>query len=373
MRYIVALMSLLASFASMPAEATTGQFANPIGQSPDPSVIFRDGSYYSVFPAYLAISVAKSPLLETVYQPSNGATPGLSQLIVLGTDYQEIWAPEIKYIAGDWYIYACAKDSSGYRRMFVLKGTGADPTTAVWSQPVDLLTRYDPSRPFSWELDGNVLEKPDGSLYFVFAAGVHGKQFPLNLYIAPMGDPMTLAGPPVLLSEPTFDWEKRQAGGGINEGPAFLYRDVPANDGHSLAQPRATRHRTILVFSASGAFGPAYCLGMLVNDNGNVLDRASWQKYPNPVFTGTSSVISPGHNSFVKSPDGTEDWIVYHSKYVVRGQNLNVLPGVEVNNTVDSERRTMAQRFTWTWDNLPDFGDPIPDGQLQDRPSGEVP
>jgi GH43 family beta-xylosidase len=57
------------------------------------------------------------------------------------------------------------------------------------------------------------------------------------------------------------------------------------------------------------------------------------------------------------SPDGTENWIIYHGKetseYTYRG------------------RTTRAQKFTWRADGTPDFGRPIPRGIPLRAPSGE--
>lgn len=64
-----------------------------------------------------------------------------------------------------------------------------------------------------------------------------------------------------------------------------------------------------------------------------------------------------GHCSFVKSPDETEDWIVYHSK-------KSTTPGWE--------RDVRMQPFRWKADGTPDFGTAIPVGKLISRPSGEV-
>jgi len=68
-----------------------------------------------------------------------------------------------------------------------------------------------------------------------------------------------------------------------------------------------------IIYSASGSWGDNYCLGQLTWTGGDVLDPKSWVKKANPVFSGTNQVISPGHASFVKSLDGSEDWIVYHT------------------------------------------------------------
>jgi len=66
----------------------------------------------------------------------------------------------------------------------------------------------------------------------------------------------------------------------------------------------------------------------------------------------------PGHNGFFKSPDGTEDWIVYHA-------NNSATGGCDMNWT------TRAQKFTWNADGTPNFGTPIALGAQLPVPSGE--
>ena len=47
-------------------------------------------------------------------------------------------------------------------------------------------------------------------------------------------------------------------------------------------------------------------------------DAENYKKFPNPVFQQApeNGVYAPVHNSFFKSPDGKEDWIIYHAKYL---------------------------------------------------------
>ncbi len=102
---------------------------------------------------------------------------------------------------------------------------------------------------------------------------------------------------------------------------------------------------------------------MLSYTGGDLKDARSWKKSPTPVFSRYSgadgNVYGPGHNGFFKSPDGKEDWIIYHGKetdeYTYRG------------------RSTRAQRFNWRADGTPDFGWPIPRGVPIRAPSGEAP
>jgi GH43 family beta-xylosidase len=91
-----------------------------------------------------------------------------------------------------------------------------------------------------------------------------------------------------------------------------------------------------------------------------LLKADSWTKHPEPVFKKNISgqAFGPGHNSFFTSPDGTENWILYHA---------NPEPG----QGCGRHRSPRIQKFTWADDGFPDFGDPAPLGQALDPPSGE--
>jgi GH43 family beta-xylosidase len=75
-----------------------------------------------------------------------------------------------------------------------------------------------------------------------------------------------------------------------------------------------------------------------------------------PVFTSANGVVGVGHNGFTLSPDGTEDWLLYHAK---------------VDSTPGWNRVIRMQRFTWNADSSPNFGVPAPSGTALARPAGE--
>jgi hypothetical protein len=59
----------------------------------------------------------------------------------------------------------------------------------------------------------------------------------------------------------------------------------------------------------------------------------------------------------VKSPDGKENWMVYHAaKHPGAGWNRDV----------------RIQRFGWNADGSPNFGTPVPPGLALPVPSGEI-
>src|SRR5690606_35811786 len=138
-----------------------------------------------------------------------------------------------------------------------------------------------------------------------------------SMFIAPMSNPWTLSGPRVMIAQPDYDWER--VGLNVNEGPVALYHD----------------DRIFIIYSASHCATPDYKLGMLAYNGGDPLRPASWEKHPEPVFqrSDENGVFGPGHNGFFQSPDGTEDWIVYHANNSPQGG-------------CDDGRTTRVQRFS---------------------------
>ena len=117
-----------------------------------------------------------------------------------------------------------------------------------------------------------------------------------------------------------------------------------------------------MLYSASGCWTDHYALGLLTfTGKRNLLNPLLWKKSGQPVFSTSveDSVFAPGHNSFFKSPDKKEDWILYHA---------NSAPGMGCGGG----RTPRAQKFTWSADGSPYFGKPVKKGLLLDVPSGSL-
>lgn len=222
----------------------------------------------------------------------------------------------------------------------MLSANTQDPQ-GTWTNHGKLTTPDD-----HWVIDGTVLQKTDGSLYFIWSGWASTKNDHVqHLYIARMSDPVTISGERVLISTPTTAWEKLMLGTtemAINEAPETIQK-----------------HHTInLVFSAAGSWSEDYKLGLLTNTDGNVLNPSSWIKKNKPIFQKNPArrVYGVGHNTFTTSPDGTEDWIVYH--------------GMSDPNAGWKGRSMRAQPFTWNADDTPNLGVPDANGTVHLEPSG---
>ncbi len=335
---LLLLALLLGSAPAAPAQAPAGArtFTNPLkANGPDPWVIRHGGYYYYTNTMGTNLTLWKSKTLEGIKEAAGAKvwTPPAA-----GPNSGGIWAPELHFLDGKWYLYYTAADKAHFadstRYVFVLENASPDPTAGVWVDKGKLNTHYA-------GLDGSVFEH-GGRRYFLYSAYVGPQSV---LAIAPLTNPWTLdAARETIIARPTLAWEK---GGGrqILEGPEFL---------------AGKKGQLFIVYSASACWDDNYSLGLLTARPGaDPLRAASWVKSPAPVFhpSAANGVWGTGHNGFTTSPDGRESWIIYHAKAAADGKCEG--------------RSSRAQRFGWRADGTPDFGVPAALATPIAVPSGE--
>jgi GH43 family beta-xylosidase len=166
------------------------------------------------------------------------------------------------------------------------------------------------------------------------------------LFIAPMKSPTELAGPRIrLCANDDFPWERTEPGAngrGLNEGPEVLKNGK----------------RTFLVYSCGASWMANYKLGMLELTGNDPLDPKAWEKQSKPVFESSEVTFGVGHSCFVKSPDGSQWWHVYHAK-------RDLEPGWR--------RAVFVQPMSFDASGFPRFGTPVAPGKPIPLPSGEAP
>lgn len=304
-----------------------------IEQRADPWIYkHSDGYYYftASVPEYDRIEVRRSKTIKGIAEAEpvvawrKHETGPLSALI---------WAPEIHYINGSWYIYYAAAPSKEIvdglfqHRMFVIENKSANPLEGSWEEKGQIKTDWE-----SFALDATSFEHR-GQQYLVWAQKDPNIRGNSNLYIAPLENPWTIQGPQVMITKPEYDWET--IGFWVNEGPAVLKKNG----------------KIYISFSGS-ATDENYAMGILTADeNSDVMDPASWSKSTEPVFKTCyeTGQYGPGHNSFTVSEDGSKDVLVYHVR------NYTEIVGDPL---YDPNRHTCAKEFTWNPDGTPNFGFP---------------
>lgn len=258
-----------------------------------------------------------------------------------------IWAPEIHFIDGKWYIYYTTSvndDDLWSIRPHVLECADANPITGTWVNHGPVKTTTDDSIAFTeFSLDHTVLQH-NGELY-LFWAEKHPHPTNSNIYAAKMTDPCTIDSSRVtMVAEPVLNWECH--GFPVCEGPAFLHRNG----------------KLFMTYSASGT-DSLYCVGLLtIDEDADLLDASNWIKTPYPVFQSSRATgqFGPGHNSFTYDEDG-HDIIVYHAR-----QEEHYLVEVGYEPLYDSGRNTTVMRIYWNLDGTPNFSVPISNGKGHD-------
>ncbi|MFV0402341.1 MAG: family 43 glycosylhydrolase [Oscillospiraceae bacterium] len=311
------------------------EYTNPlIKQRADPWIYrHTDGTYYftASVPAYDRIELSSAKTIEGL---ADAEPRTIWQKHDSGEMSDLVWAPEIHYLRGKWYIYfAAAHNEEAHpthgtfqHRMYALE---SDDPAGKWREKGQVDSGMD-----SFCLDATAFEM-DNRLYYVWAQKDGNIKGNSNIYIAEMENPWTLKTAPVLLSKPEYDWECSVIP--VNEGPAVLQH------GDDI----------FITFSAN-ATGVEYCMGLLSAKRGSdLLQPGNWKKTDRPVFSSSkrNSRYGPGHNSFTVAEDGTTPLLVYHVREEAQ---------IEGDPLRNPNRHTCVQAFAYDEKGIPEFGEPLP-------------
>jgi GH43 family beta-xylosidase len=294
--------------------------SNPLYQGEDPWVIFHDGSYYvctsgPVDPT--AVYVSKSPTLldrgekVKVWQDAD--------------NYRRVFAPELHYIEGRWYIYFCADvKTEGWRHMpVVLEAKTGNPLEGFTSK----------GALFTGDEHGNgqandfTVVTFNRQLYAFW--GSLSERYVGGALVAPMDSPTKITA-------------YRKEMGLEAEGP----RAIVCGD------------KLILTGAAGGFASKSYCLvALLYTPSAGPIDSKSSWKPLGTLLRTTADVWGPSRASFTVTADGTENWVMYHSKIFSADDN--------------GMREVNIQKFTFDTNDLPVFGTPEGPSTAQAKPAGD--
>ncbi|KAH8685873.1 glycoside hydrolase family 43 protein [Tricladium varicosporioides] len=323
------------SIAALGLLSTARAFSNPIKtqNGSDPFMVWYGGVYYLTTTSWTDIRITSATTIEGLKK----ATPKVVWIDSTTSRCCNIWSPELYLLDGYWYIYYGAgpksDDVASTQRIFVLKGGSGNPLSSSYS----FVKQIKPSNYDAGMIDPSIFKAGNSKTYFLFSAWPSGGQ---SIYISELTSPTSI-GPATLLSQPTLSWE--QVGAGVEANPVGI-----SHGGLDF-----------ITFSASLCSTSSASLGLLTLRKGSdPLSASSWVKSQNPAFKNANGLYGTAGNTFFRSPDGTEDWMVFH---------VNRKEG----GVCDGNRQTMAQKVNWGSDGKIDLGVPLPPDVGLLPPSGE--
>ncbi|KAL4969932.1 glycoside hydrolase family 43 protein [Aspergillus stella-maris] len=302
----------------------TNPIRNPGGS--DPFIAYSGGYYYLLTTEWTDVQIARATTIE-------GLKTATSKVIYSDTTSSRccnVWAPEVHYLGGRWYVYFTAGngDNLDDQNLHVLAGG---------SSPWDDYT-YAAQLTTAWSIDASVLRFNDWGNFLMYSC-FHGVSYQ-SICLQQLGsDYISLTGSIYVISQPTLSFETY--GTPVNEGPVALYYGG----------------KTYIIYSASYCWTPNYCLGQLTWDGvTDPRNAGAWSKRNGCVFASANGNYGSGHNSFFQSPDGSQTWIAYHATSNSAG-------------ACDDSRYTMVQLVGTHSDGSPNLGSPVAFSHAYSEPS----
>ncbi|MGI8546337.1 MAG: glycoside hydrolase family 43 protein, partial [Gemmatimonadaceae bacterium] len=306
--------------------AAQAPYANPvIGQSQiaaDPFILKWNGEYYlyasgDPILAYHSTDLVNWKLLGPVLSSSKKLD---------AWNQADVWAPEVVYRNGKFYLYYTASRAS------------ADWRVGEMARRIGVAVSDSPTGPFvdagqpvtpGWGIDGDVFRDPDGGAEYLFYSYLYEPRWPgAGIVLDSLLSPTRLAGRPTHVVRGSEAWEDKD--GDPNNGSVRYTNEAPT--------VLKRNGRYYLIYSGGSWDLPTYSLGYAYSDNirQGGLDGPGWLKVIPPMLRSTSLVQAPGHNTVVKAPNNVDDITAYHAR-VVPFRSLG-------------DRQTFLDRLYWQHD-----------------------
>lgn len=265
----------------------------------DPFVLRHENTYYAYGTGPHSPDGMQFPILRS-YDLAEWDAVGWALRPVQGAN--QYWAPEVVFSGGLFYLYCSAHGVAG--RDHQLRAATSLSPTGPFEDCGIILTPDDP-----FTIDAHPFQDVDGQWYLFYARDfltIDGdSRVGTGIVVDRLIDMTTLAGEPQVVMRPYADWH-------IFQAQRSLYSGV--YDWHTVEGPAVLRHNgRYYCFYSGGAwekdnYGVAYVvadhpLGPYARP---ALDAPLLRSVPD-------RVIGPGHNSFTRSPDGAQEFIVYHA------------------------------------------------------------
>ena len=320
-------------------------FTNPLGNEghPDPCIVWceNEGCYYGISTTGDPLWGDDRIIMHRAENFEDMFVNSESRVIYQSNADDEtfgfLWAPELHFIDGKWYIYTSCQMSDENRVKHVI----------VLEQKTDCL--FDGFK-FKAHINRDVFsidpsvyhDKEKNEIYICCSEVVDGAQV---LTIQKMKSAYEPVGERVIIARPELPWE--------TVAPEI---NMIVEGGYFIKSPCG---RLFIMYSANGCWNDDYAIGVLEYKGGDIISKEAWEKYPLPVVKKSNGVYGPGHATFFYSPDKTELWICHHC---VEKSNPSIQP---------IKRPCHCQRVYFDETGFPHVGELVPDNMPYPVPSNK--
>ena len=303
------LLAACLCVAALTGAGAQGPYTNPVIARPglhnevaDPFVLKWNGEYYlytsgDPITAYHSTDLVRWEFIGPVL--SSSGEPGAWN----GAD---VWAPEVVYRNGRFYMYYTASQRSpDWRIGEMARRLGVAVSDSPRGPFVDMGRPLTPG----WAIDGHVFKDPDTGEEFLFYSYLYEPRLPGAGIVADRLERWDqVAGTPSHVTRGSEAWEDKD--GDPNNGTLRYTNEAPT------VVKRGGR--LYMMYSGGSWDLPTYSMAYAVSDEvmQGGLDGPGWQKVLPPILRSTPLVDAPGHNALVKAPNNVDDIVLYHARSV---------------------------------------------------------
>ncbi len=285
----------------IPAESIAEKqtFTNPLGDAghPDPCIVYceKEKCYYGIsttgthFWGSDELFIHRSESLADMFSKSESRLAYKSN--AEDDTFGYLWAPELHYINGKWYIYTSCENSpeDNKKHIIVLE--------AKTDSPFDGFKLSGHINRGVFAIDPSVYQDTENNrLYLCTSTVIDGVQ---SLAVQELKSPTEPVGEIAVIARPELPWELVPP---YDKGPIV-------EGGYFVKSPNG---RLFILYSANGCWSDDYAVGLLEFKGGKMTDADAWEKYPEPILKKGNGNFGPGHATFFYSPDKSELWICHH-------------------------------------------------------------
>ena len=304
------LVLCLLPLATLPAVAQA-PYQNPVIGNPrqvkervaDPHVLKYNGEYY--------LYTTGNPITAFHSTDLVNWTPLGAVLTVDPKKDQwnqaDVWAPEVVYRNGKFYMYYSATRRSPDWRIEEMARRGGVAVSDTPRGPfVDSGAPVTPG----WAIDGHILVEPDTGEEYFFYSYFYEPRYPgAGIVVDRMTSRYRLAGQPTHVTRGSEPWEDK-------DGDHFNGSVRYTNEG-----PTAVKHngRYYMMYSGGSWDLPTYAMAYASSPSlllAGGLEGPGWTKSTPPFLRSTTLVEGPGHNCLIKGPNNVDDFTLYHARVV---------------------------------------------------------